>query len=167
MDINTFLSHDAGPVAQFIKYAFVGGLATAVNILAFFLAGWFLFPCLTDNDVLVRLLRKFRPGLKVPQAANRSRAANAIRCNIIAFFFSNAFCYILSRLFVFQPGHHSVVVEAVLFFLVSALSTFVGTACQTLLIKKANMQTTFAFGANLVASLAINFVLRKFVVFNG
>ena len=66
MDFNTFLSHDAGPVAQFIKYAFVGGLATAVNILAFFLAGWFLFPCLTDNDVLVRLLRKFRPSLKVP-----------------------------------------------------------------------------------------------------
>ncbi len=167
MDINTFLSHDAGPVAQFIKYAFVGGLATAVNILAFFLAGWFLFPCLTDNDVLVRLLRRFRPGLKVPEATNRSRAANAIRCNIIAFFFSNTFCYILNRLFVFQPGHHSVVVEAVLFFLVSALSTFVGTAFQTLLIKKANMQTTFAFGANLVASLAINFVLRKFVVFNG
>ena len=54
-----------------------------------------------------------------------------------------------------------------LFFLVSAFSTFVGTACQTLLIKKANMQTTFAFGANLVASLAINFVMRKFVVFNG
>ena len=39
MDFNTFLSHDAGPVAQFIKYAVVGGLATAVNILAFFLAG--------------------------------------------------------------------------------------------------------------------------------
>ena len=167
MDINTFLSHDAGPVAQFIKYAFVGGLATAVNILAFFLAGWFLFPCLTDNDVLVRLLRRFRPALKVPEAAGRSRAANAIRCNVIAFFFSNTFCYILNRLFVFQPGHHSVVVEAVLFFLVSALSTFVGTAFQTLLIKKANMQTTFAFGANLIASLAINFVLRKFVVFNG
>ncbi len=167
MDINAFLSHDAGPVAQFIKYAVVGGLATAVNILAFFLAGWFLFPCLTENDVLVRLLRRFRPGLKVPEAVNRSRAATAIRCNIIAFFFSNTFCYILNRLFVFQPGHHSVVIEAVLFFLVSAFSTFVGTACQTLLIKKANMQTTFAFGANLIASLAINFVMRKFVVFNG
>ena len=167
MDFNTFLSHDAGPVAQFIKYAFVGGLATAVNILAFFLAGWFLFPCLTDNDVLVRLLRRFRPGLKVPEAVNRSRASNAIRCNVIAFFFSNTFCYILNRLFVFQPGHHSLWLEAVLFFAVSAFSTFVGTACQTVLIKKLNMQTTFAFGANLVASLAINFLMRKFVVFNG
>ena len=120
-----------------------------------------------EEDVRVRLLRKFRPGLKVPEAAGRSRAANAIRCNIIAFFFSNTFCYVLNRLFVFQPGHHHVVVEALLFFAVSAFSTFVGTAFQTLLIRKANMQTTFAFGANLVASLAINFVMRKFVVFNG
>ena len=167
-DIGKFLSHDAGPIAQFIKYAVVGGLATGVNILGFFLAGWFLFPCLTEDDVLVRLLRRVRGGnLKVPVATTRSRAANAIRCNIIAFFFSNAFCYILNRLFVFQPGHHTVVVEALLFFAVSAFSTFVGTAFQTLLIRKANMQTTFAFGANLVASLAINFVMRKFVVFNG
>ena len=166
-DFGKFLSHDAGPVAQFIKYAFVGGLATGVNILAFFLAGWFLYPCLTEDDILVRLLRKIRGEVRVPVAKTRSRAANAIRCNIIAFFFSNTFCYILNRLFVFQPGHHSLWLEALLFFAVSAFSSFVGTAFQTLLIKKANMQTTFAFGANLVASLAINFVMRKFVVFNG
>ena len=167
MDFNAFLSHEAGPVAQFVKYAFVGGLATAVNILAFFLAGWFLFPCLTDNDIIVRLLSRFRPGIRVPEAVKHGRAANAVRCNVIAFFFSNTLCYVLNRLFVFRPGHHGVVVEAALFFLVSAFSTFVGTACQTALIKKLNMQTTFAFGANLVASLAINFVMRKFVVFNG
>ena len=124
-DFGIFLSHDAGPVAQFIKYAFVGGLATGVNIFAFFLAGWFLYPCLTEDDILVRLLRRFRPGLKVPEAVNRSRAANAIRCNIIAFFFSNTFCYILNRLFVFQPGHHSLWLEALLFFAVSAFSTCV------------------------------------------
>ena len=166
-DFGKFMSHDAGPVAQFIKYAIVGGLATAVNIFAFFLAGWFLYPCLTEDDVLVRLLRKVRGDIQVPVAKTRSRAANAIRCNVIAFFFSNAFCYVLNRLFVFQPGHHGLLLEAFLFFAVSAFSTFVGTAFQTLLIKKANLQTTFAFGSNLVASLAINYVMRKFVVFNG
>ncbi len=166
-DFGKFLSHDAGPIAQFVKYAVVGGLATGVNILAFFLAGWFLFPCLTEDDVLVRLLRRLKPDVSVPVATTRSRAANAIRCNVVAFFFSNTFCYILNRLFVFQPGHHGILLEAFLFFAVSAFSTFVGTACQTLLIRKANMQTTFAFGANLVASLAINFVMRKFIVFNG
>ena len=94
-------------------------------------------------------------------------AANAIRCNIVAFLISNTVCYVLNRLFVFEPGLHGILMEAFLFFAVSAASTFVGTTFQTLLIKKANMQTTFAFSANLVASLAINFVMRKFVVFKG
>ena len=152
---------------QFIKYAIVGGIATGVNIVAFFLAGWFLFPCLTESDILVRLLRRLRGNIPLPAPSEGRRAANAIKCNIVAFFISNTVCYILNRLFVFTPGQHTVLVEALLFFAVSAASLLVGTAFQTLLIKKANMQTTFAFSANLVASLAINFVMRKFVVFKG
>lgn len=152
---------------QFIKYAIAGGIATAVNIVAFFLAGWFLFPCLTESDILVRLLRRLQGDIQIPVARDGRRAANAIRCNIVAFLVSNTVCYVLNRLFVFEPGQHGILMEAFLFFAVSAASTFVGTTFQTLLIKKANMQTTFAFSANLVASLAINFVMRKFVVFKG
>jgi putative flippase GtrA len=184
IDLSAFLSHDAGPLAQFIKYVLVGGIATAVNILAFYIAGWLLFPCLTDNDVVVRLVKRLtRRTTKVEgrrskddddattqrcnDATNRSRARNAIFCNVIAFFFSNTTCYILNRLYVFRPGAMSVFWEAVSFFAVSAVSTFIGTACQTVLIRKAGMQTTFAFVANLVSALAINFVMRKYVVFNG
>jgi putative flippase GtrA len=154
-------------IVQFVKYAIAGGIATAVNIAAFFLAGWFLFPCLTENDILVRLLRRLRGDITLPAARAGSRAGNAIKCNIVAFFVSNTVCYVLNRLFVFEPGQHGIVVEALLFFAVSAASTFIGTACQTLLIKRLNMQTTLAFSANLVASLMINFVMRKFVIFKG
>lgn len=163
----TFLSHDAGPLAQFIKYAFVGGLATAVNIFVFFLAGWFLFPCLTEDDIFVKLIRKIKKNVVLPVSAFRSRYANACYCNIVAFFFSNTVCYILNRLFVFQPGKHSALVEALLFFAVSGVSVFLGTLIQTWLIAKFNKQTTVAFCANLVTSLAINYVMRRFVVFNG
>lgn len=163
----TFLSHDAGPLAQFIKYAFVGGLATAVNIFVFFLAGWFLFPCLTEDDIFVKLIRKVKKNVVLPVSARRSRYANACYCNIVAFFFSNTVCYILNRLFVFQPGKHSALVEALLFFAVSGVSVFLGTLIQTWLIAKFNKQTTVAFCANLVTSLAINYVMRRFVVFNG
>lgn len=174
----TFLSHDAGPLAQFIKYAFVGGLATAVNIFVFFLAGWFLFPCLTEDDIFVKLIRKIKKNVVLPVSARRSRSgqtfgasmrryANACYCNIVAFFFSNTVCYILNRLFVFQPGKHSALVEALLFFAVSGVSVFLGTLIQTWLIAKFNKQTTVAFCANLVTSLAINYVMRRFVVFNG
>lgn len=165
--IQKFLSHDAGPIAQFIKYAFVGGLATGVNILTFFISGWFLFPCLTEDDILVKLLKKFKGDIAVPVSTKRSRATNAIYCNIIAYFTSNTVCYILNRMFVFQPGAHSLWVEAFLFFAVSALSTLIGTTIQTILIKKMSMQTTLAFGANLISSLAINYVMRKFFIFNG
>lgn len=179
-DISAFLSHDAGPLAQFVKYVLVGGIATGVNILAFFLAGWFLFPCLTDNDVVVRLVKRLAgraakdggrdsesPAPGDAADVDRSRARNAIFCNVIAFFFSNTTCYILNRLYVFKPGAMSVVWEAVSFFAVSAVSTLIGTTCQTVLIRKAGMQTTFAFAANLVSALAINFVMRKYVIFNG
>lgn len=165
--ISEFLSHDAGPIAQFIKYALVGGIATGVNILGFFLSGWFLFPCLTENDVIVRLVRRLRPNVEIPSAPERSRATNAIFCNVIAFIFANAVCYILNRLYVFKPGAMSVFWEAVSFCAVSALSTAIGTACQTVLIRKTGIQTTFAFAANLVAALAINFVMRKYFIFNG
>ena len=171
--ISEFLSHDAGPLAQFVKYVLVGGIATGVNILGFFLAGWLLFPCLTDNDLVVRLVRRIRrtrrssPDNPECQGGARSRARNAIFCNVIAFVFANAVCYVLNRLFVFKPGAMGVVWEALSFFAVSALSTAIGTACQTVLIRKTGMQTTFAFGANLVAALAINFVMRKYVIFNG
>ena len=160
-------SENLAAIVQFVKYAIAGGIATAVNIVAFFLAGWFLFPCLTESDILVRLLRRLRGEIALPVARAGSRAANAVKCNIVAFLVSNAVCYILNRLFVFEPGQHGIVVEALLFFAVSAASTFIGTVCQTILIKKLNMQTTLAFSANLVAALMINFVMRKFVIFKG
>jgi putative flippase GtrA len=50
---------------------------------------------------------------------------------------------------------------------VSAISAGLGTFLMGILIDKLGIQTTYAFGANLVSSLAINYVLRKFFVFNG
>ncbi|MBR0055717.1 MAG: GtrA family protein [Kiritimatiellae bacterium] len=152
---------------QFVKYAIVGGIATGVNIVGFFVAGWLLFPCLTGDDILVRLLSRLRPGITPPPAPEGRRAANAVKCNVLAFVLSNAVCYILNRLFVFTPGQHSIIVEALLFFAVSAVSMTAGTTCQTLLISRLKMQTTLAFSANLFFSLAFNFVMRKFVIFQG
>ena len=33
--LQTFMSHDAGPVAQFLKYAIGGGCATVVDMMVF------------------------------------------------------------------------------------------------------------------------------------
>ena len=157
-----FLSHETTPLLQFVKYAMVGGMATAVNIGIFYLCAIFFFPCLTSNDVVVRVL-----GLEVEAVPAAARAWRAIYCNGVAFFFSNGFCYALNRLFVFKPGRHHRWIEFLLFFAVSGFSLLLGTAVQTGLIAHYNIQTTLAFSVNLVTSLLINYAMRRFVIFKG
>ena len=157
-----FLSHDASPIVQFLKYAIAGGIATGVHILTFFLSGFFVFPCVASDDILVRLF-----GLAAPVVEETLRARNAVFCNIIAFLVSNTVCYVINRLFVFKPGRHSPVVEFLLFFAVSAVSVGLGTFLMGILIDRFGIQTTYAFGANMLCSLAINYALRKFFVFKG
>ena len=41
------------------------------------------------------------------------------------------------------------------------------TTLMGVLIKHFGVQTTYAFGANILSSLAINYVMRKFFVFKG
>ena len=160
--LGDFLSRDASPLVQFVKYALAGGIATATHVLIFFLIGFFLFPCVNKDDILVRLFR-----LKAPEVDEARRSRHAVYSNVCAFFVSNTTCYVINRLFVFQPGRHSMLVEFILFCAVSAVSMAIGTTVMGELIKRVKMQTTYAFGANLVSSLAINYVMRKFFVFNG
>ena len=165
--LKKFLSHEAGPVAQFIKYAIAGGMATAINILGFYICGWVLFPCLTPDDPVVRLLKAVFD-VSIAAAPESGRALNAFFCNGIAFFVSNAFCYIANRLLVFKPGRHHWIIEALLFFAVSALSSIVvGSSIQTWLIHSFGIETTYAFSANILSSLAINYVMRRFIIFKG
>lgn len=158
--IKKHLSHDAHPIVQFIKYGMVGGMSTAVHMIAFFLCGWFLFPCLTQDDIFVKVL-----GLTAPEINESSRWLLALYSTCIAFVISNTFCYFLNILFVFKPGKHHPVVEFLLFFGVSGISMAIGTALQSLLIKQLSMQTTIAFGASIFTSLLINFAMRKYFIF--
>ena len=157
-----YLSHDAPPLVQFVKYGLAGGLATVTHVLAFFLVGFLLFPCVTDNDPLVKLF-----GLVAPAVDEALRARHAVFSNVVAFFVSNTVCYLANRWFVFRPGRHHVVIEFLLFLAVSAVSMIVGTSLMTWLIQHFGVQTTYAFGANILSSLAINYAMRKFFVFKG
>ena len=160
--IAAFLSTDAPPAVQFLKYALVGGVATAVHVSTFFAAGFLVWPCVGKDDILVRLFR-----LEPREVPEELRARRAVYCNIVAFLVANTVCYLLNRAFVFKAGAHAVWLEAALFYAVSALSVGLGTVLMGVLIRRFRVQTTWAFGANTVTSLLINFVLRKFVVFGG
>lgn len=161
--IKRFLSRDAGHLAQFIKYGMAGGLATLTQIIAFFALGWRLLPCLTNDDIVVRLL-----GI-APSAvqAGGSRALNAAIATAIAFMLANAVAYTLNVVFVFNGGKHHWLLEIGLFYAVSGVSMIIGTSLQSLLIARYGVMTTLAFGTNIASALLINYAMRKFFIFKG
>ncbi len=160
--VRFFLSHDAGPIAQFVKYGMAGGVATVVHITLFFLVGWRLFPSLTSDDWMVRLL-----GVSPGVVEESRRALNAAISTSIAFVVSNAVAYILNVWFVFQKGRHRWIVEVSMFYAVSGISMLVGTMLQSILIYRYSVMTTLAFGTNLISALLINYTMRRFVIFKG
>ncbi len=160
--VRFFLSHDAGVLAQFIKYGMAGGVASAAHISLFFLIGWRLFPSLTSDDWMVRLL-----GVSPGVVEESRRALNAAISTSIAFVISNALAYVLNVLFVFRKGRHRWIVEIAMFYAVSGISILVGTLLQSILIYRYGVMTTLAFGTNMISALLINYTMRRYVIFKG
>ena len=152
----------AHPLVQFAKYAFVGGLSTLVHVAVFSAVAWWVFPCVTENDLVVKLF-----GLDAPQVDEAVRASLTVKSNVCAWFCSNCFCYVLNRLFVFTPGRLGIVAEFLAFSAVGGFSMVVGSAAMAWLVAAFGVQTSIAFATNLVASLAFNYALRKFFIFEG
>lgn len=160
--IQRFLSRDAHPVAQFIKYGMAGGLATAVDIVIFYLLAWKVLPALTVNDQLVELL-----GLAITPVTESVRQWHYVADRSLTFLVSNMTAYVANVLWVFTPGRHGRVKEILLFYAVSGISFVVATGISTGLIAWFGCTTTTAFLVNMVCSLMINYVCRKYFVFKG
>jgi len=162
LQLGKLLSRDAPQAVQFLKYAFVGAFATAINIVvAEALAAW-VIPCLGADDILVS---KF--GFPVAGIPDGARAARAVACNIVGFVAANLACWVLNRAFVFRPGRHHWAVELALFFGGSALAVGIGSGIIYLTILIYGVQTSWAFLVNVVVSVMVNYVVRKFYVFKG
>lgn len=156
------MPNEYAALIQFIKYALAGGVATLTHISIFHLVAWKLFPSLGPDDHAVRFFR-----LRIREVNDYSRARNSMIGNVIAFFFSNLVAYIMNILWVFERGRHSLALEILLFYLVSGLSTMIGTMLMGMLIKRFGLLTTYAFAANIVSSVLINYALRKYFIFLG
>ncbi len=134
----------------------------AVDMIAFFLVAWLLFPALTENDVLVRLFN-----IKVATVPEHVRTINFCIGNGIAFMLSNLTAYILNVLFVFKAGRHSRRKEVGLFYLVSAISVGIGVGIGAVLIQGFGLSTTFSYVAKAVSTMLINYTARKYIIFHG
>jgi putative flippase GtrA len=161
--IHQFLDRDsAGPLVQFIKYALAGGIATAVDITVFYLVAWKFIPALREDDPVVQKLK-----LTVHPVTEAQRSVRFIYVTLIAFMFSNLTAYLINIFWVFQPGRHVWWVELLMFYAVSGVSIFIGGGLGWVLIKWFHLSTTASYACKMIASLLINFVCRKFIIFKG
>jgi putative flippase GtrA len=160
--LQQFLQRDAGPVVQFIKYAIGGGIATAVDMLVFYTLAWKFLPALRENDPLVTRLR-----LSVTHIEEDVRSRRFVINTAIAFVFSNLTAYLINIYWVFEPGRHAWYIELALFYAVSGVSIVIGTALGWAMIRYLHLSTTSSYVAKMFASLMVNFVCRKFIVFKG
>jgi putative flippase GtrA len=160
--LKQFTGRQHTPLVQFLKYAIAGGIATGVHILLFYGCAWKLLPALTATDPVVKALH-----LQVVAVSDAIRARNSMIDNVVAFIFSNMTAYLINILWVFESGRHHRVLEIAFFYLVSGISMVIGSALMGFLIQQFGLLTTLAFSANVLVSLMINFVLRKYFIFKG
>jgi len=130
--------------------------------VVFHLAAWKLFFALQPNDWFVKLLK-----LPMQKLDDATRSRNSMKANAVAFIISNLVAYFINIHSVFVLGRYHWIVEIGLFYLVSGVAIVIGTGTMGFLIRRFGMLTTYAFGANILAALLINYAMRKFFIFNG
>lgn len=161
--LKQFAQRDAHPFIQFIKYAIAGGLATAVDIAVFYFLSWRIFPALRPEDPVAQVVSRF--GLSILPVTEVLRGRHYVINRCVTFLFSNLAAYIVNIYWVFEPGRHSKWVEIGLFYAVSLTSYVIGVFVGWLIIAVGGFETTYAYIANVVASLSINYVCRKNLIF--
>ena len=148
--LRQFKGRNHTPIIQLVKYGIAGVISTSVHTTLFYLMARHMLPALSDSPV-----------------SHGIRARNAMIDNVVAFMFSNLTAYVINIFWVFERGRHRWMVEIGIFYLVSGISVLIGTFLMGWMIHSFGTRTAIAFLANVVVSLVINFVVRKFYVFKG
>ncbi|MGE9266781.1 MAG: GtrA family protein [Verrucomicrobiales bacterium] len=97
--------------------------------------------------------------------ASAERSRNIALLHFLAFLPSNFTAYYLNRLLVFTPGRHRPLKEISLFTLISFISFSLGELLPLWLVSQFNVPNLVAHGSFIVSSALINFIARKFLVF--
>lgn len=149
------LSRDSHPFLQFIKYGFSGVAATVVHNVVVAILSATVFPA--GKGMLI-------DGQLLPEEV---RAWHLVLNNALAFPFGTVTAYLLNVAFVFTPGRHHKVIEAVLFFLVGAAGFFPGAFVVNWLAGYWHLPSTVAQLGFIITSVIVNFLCRKFIIFKG
>jgi putative flippase GtrA len=159
-----FLKGKDSPVAQIIKYIICGGLSVAVDMVAFYLLAWLVFPCLRLSDPVAQLIQW--AGFSIQEISEAELQHNYWIIKVICFLLSNAVVYILNVLFVFNTGRYRKPIEILLFF-GSSLFQFFFIWLGGILISNFGWEVTYSNITMLLTSMMLNYIIRKKVVFKG
>lgn len=143
----TLFSRDAPFLIQFGKYGVCGVISVVVLALVIYL-GEALFPQFFSDDL-----------------PDRTVAWNTAILHFVAFVPSNFVAYGLNRWLVFTPGRHSAKKEITLFTIISLLSFSVGEVLPFWLINNFELPRPVVHFSFIISSALVNFVCRKFLVF--
>lgn len=147
---------------QFVRYAICGGIATAVDFVAFFLFAWLVFPALQPDDIMVRFL-----GISVEGVDEALRAQRFFYASVGSFVVSNLCAYLLNLFFVFEGGKHDRWLEVALFYGVSLASAGAGIGLGMGLIHYVGLGTTWSALSKIACSILMNYAGRKWLVFKN
>lgn len=157
-----FTRRKSHPVIQFVKYGIGGVLATIADLSVFSALAWKIFPCLKEDELVVRLF-----SIEIPQVDDSARAMNYASAKVISFLFANFVAYLVNIAWVFERGKYSYRMEIFLFYAVSIVSFILGTLVGMGLIYFLNFSAGLSYVANTVASVMINYICRKRFIFKG
>lgn len=143
-----FHSREAPPAIQFLKYAVSGVGALAVH-----------------TSIYLALIGLVWPHLNDPSLDDWTRARSTFLPTAVAFLFSNAFVYWLNMKWVFTPGRHSPVKEFLLFTAVNLPGALTGTLGQAALVYFLHWPKPAALLGFILPNVLINFLCRKFFIF--
>lgn len=148
-------AHEVPGLIQFAIYGICGGLATAIYVGTSLFLSYKLIPAM--GGMIVN-------GAPI---THNHRARNALINNSIAFMLANVVAYVTNVMFVFRPGLHGPAIEFLLFTAGSGASFGISQLAGPYLIKRFGLPTEVALATNVIASILLNFVIRKFIVFKG
>ncbi|MEN8772782.1 MAG: GtrA family protein [Akkermansiaceae bacterium] len=143
----TLLSREAPFLIQFGKYGVCGVISVVVLALVIYLGEALAPQYFSDN------------------LPDKTIAWNTAILHFIAFVPSNFVAYGLNRWLVFTPGRHSVKKEMILFTIISLVSFSIGEMLPFWLINNLDLPRPVVHFSFIISSAMVNFVCRKFLVF--
>ncbi len=148
-----FNRRDSHPLLQFLKYGLCGGLAVIVHNGVFAGLGYTLLPAfhgmLVDGEMIT--LAERRP--------------NFIYCSVLGFLASNGVAYLTNLAWVFEGGKHHRLLEFFFFTSVSSIGFVVGMTLALVQMRQENSSSWLASIVLLITATMVNFVCRKFFIF--